>query len=75
MSKHSPPPCVGYLDYFSHFCCECAHGATCENCLSNWYDTGGLYDPRSGKKWDVKKARKTFGIKPMSKIVNNCLQF
>ena len=75
MPKHNPPSCTGHYDYFGEFDCNCAHEETCEGCLSNWYNTGGLYDPRSGKRWNVKKARKAFGIKPIFQIVNDCLQF
>ncbi len=41
--------------------CDAVHDEVCENCLCNWYVTGGTVHPQTGVKLSVPQAEKLMG--------------
>jgi len=51
MFKKKLPTCsIAYDKWNGDYDCESNHNKECERCLCLYHETGGLYDPETGKK-------------------------
>jgi hypothetical protein len=58
------PTCLGYWDYTANgndFDCEYPDPPDCERCLCNYFGTGGLINPETGRKTQLKRAIRIYG--------------
>lgn len=64
MRKNALPPCLGYWDNTTNGCdfdCEYPDPPDCDKCLCNYFRTGGLINPETGRKLHINKAINLYG--------------
>jgi hypothetical protein len=59
--KKIPTCTIHYDAYNLDFDCDAIHEEGCEDCLCNWYHTGGTHCPETGRKYSYEEAEKLFG--------------
>jgi len=67
MARAIPACSLRYDEWNGDYNCEAIHDQGCEGCLVQFRETGGLWNPETGKKWDVKGAKRLFrrnGVEP-----------